>query len=98
MATTAVTVTACPAKASETPSPVAMGVRRLAGRYSAVKSPKTPMVREKTAIHAGDVGSFLTIAPVSGVIGSRTVSFIRKSSDLLLLNRLDGTIGTIYDY
>jgi hypothetical protein len=34
-----------------------MGVSRLAGRYSAVSKPKTPIAREKTAVQAGNVVS-----------------------------------------
>ncbi len=56
-ATTAVTVTACPAKASDTPSSAAIGVSRLAGRYSAVSRPNTPVVSENTASHAADTGA-----------------------------------------
>jgi hypothetical protein len=52
-ATTAVTVTACPAKASVTPSSTAIGVSKLAGRYSAVNNPNTPIASENTAIQAG---------------------------------------------
>ena len=56
-ATTAVTVTAWPANASDTPRSVAISVNKLAGRYSAVSNPNTPIANEKTAIHAGVVGS-----------------------------------------
>lgn len=55
-AATAVTVTVWPATASDTPSSEAIGVRRLAGKYSDVNNPKTPIVRENTAVHAGAVG------------------------------------------
>ena len=56
-ATTAVTVTAWPARASDTPRSIAIGVNRLAGRYSAVNNPNTPMARENTDIQAGVAGS-----------------------------------------
>jgi hypothetical protein len=36
-----------------------MGVNRLAGRYSAVSKPNTPIVSEITAIHADSLGSEL---------------------------------------
>ncbi|MCW2263115.1 hypothetical protein M2265_004538 [Sphingobacterium kitahiroshimense] len=55
-AATAVTVTVWPATASDTPSSEAIGVRRLAGKYSDVNNPKTPIVRENTAVQAGAVG------------------------------------------
>ncbi len=61
-ATTAVTVTAWPASASDTPRSRAIGVSRLAGRYSAVSRPNTPIARENTAIQAGVVGSTLSWA------------------------------------
>lgn len=56
-ATTAVIVTACPASASDTRISAAIGVSRLAGRYSAVSKPNTPIVSENTAIQAGAAGS-----------------------------------------
>ncbi|KAG1384948.1 hypothetical protein G6F59_017701 [Rhizopus arrhizus] len=56
-ATTAVTVTACPAKASDTLRAAAIGVSRLAGRYSAVNRPNTPIANENTAIQAAEVGA-----------------------------------------
>lgn len=58
-ATTAVTVTACPANACDTPRSTAIGVNRLAGKYSAVSRPNTPIARENTAIQAGLVGATL---------------------------------------
>ncbi|KWV89677.1 hypothetical protein PFLmoz3_00661 [Pseudomonas fluorescens] len=62
-ATTAVTVTAWPASASDTPRSVAISVNKLAGRYSAVSNPNTPIASEKTAIHAGAAGSASEKAP-----------------------------------
>lgn len=55
IAATAVTATACPTTASETPVSAAIGVRRVAGRYSAVRSPKTPRVNDSTAAHFAGV-------------------------------------------
>ncbi len=71
-ATTAVTVTACPASASDTPRSAAIGVNRLAGRYSAVSSPKTPMASENTATHADEEGSPLPPSTESGVFATST--------------------------
>jgi hypothetical protein len=45
-----------------------MGVRRLAGKYSAVKRPNTPIASENTAVHAADTGSMSTgLAEPSGL-------------------------------
>ncbi|UNK41299.1 AraC family transcriptional regulator [Luteimonas sp. S4-F44] len=41
----------------DTPSSAAIGVSRLAGRYSAVSRPNTPIASENTAIQAGEVGT-----------------------------------------
>ncbi|CUI85673.1 Uncharacterised protein [Achromobacter dolens] len=62
-ATTAVTVTACPASASETPRSSAIGVSRLAGRYSAVSKPNTPIASENTAIQAGGASAARDMRP-----------------------------------
>ncbi|MNV35989.1 hypothetical protein D3C71_1274500 [compost metagenome] len=74
-ATTAVTVTAWPAKACDTPRSTAIGVSRLAGRYSAVSKPKTPIANENTAIQAAEVGAARSALPRSAV-ASQTQSFI----------------------
>lgn len=63
-ATTAVTVTAWPASASDTPRSVAISVNKLAGRYSAVSKPNTPIASENTANHAGVAGSRSESTPV----------------------------------
>ncbi|MNE08499.1 hypothetical protein D3C80_1011500 [compost metagenome] len=98
-ATTAVTVTAWPASASDTPSSVAIGVNRLAGRYSAVSKPNTPMANDNTAIHAGVAGSASGPAPgrLSGTaLHTRSViAWISQSS--IATRSLGARIRMIYD-
>ena len=61
-----------------------MGVRRLAGRYSAVRSPKTPIANEKTAIHAGALGSLSSMLPVSEESESKNASLMKNALKIAL--------------
>ena len=56
-ATNAVAVTVCPASPSLMPRLCAIGVRRLAGKNSAVIRPKTPRASDQTAFQAGFAGA-----------------------------------------
>lgn len=76
-ATTAVTVTAWPANASDTPISPPMGVSKLAGRYSAVNKPNTPIASENTAIQAAEAGAASPALPrQAGGAVSQTQPFI----------------------
>ncbi len=67
-ATSAVAVTVCPATPSLTPRLAAIGVSRLAGKNSAVMSPKTPSPSDQTARQAGLAGVKAWLAAIDGFI------------------------------
>jgi hypothetical protein len=73
-----------------------MGVNRLAGRYSAVSKPNTPIVSEITAIHADSLGSALFKLTDAASVASFLIthSFIGEK---MITPSLEFSGRTIYD-